>query len=107
MVTPSVSTKIPVEGGEILGVRIGLDPHRPGPDRVRLVDYRVPLWGLVAPLHGVEGDINQAAIDYNILVDAVRATKTYYEAHPEYIDAFILLNRSTFNRGRGDAVVPR
>src|SRR5215218_480479 len=107
MVTPSVLTKIPVEGGEILGVRIGLDPHRPGLDRVRLLDHGVPLWALFAHLQGVGSDIEQTAVDYNLPVDAVRATKTYYEAHPEYIDAFILLNRSTFNRGRGDAVVPR
>lgn len=98
MATSNVSTRIPVEGGEIVGVRIGLDPHRPGLDRMRLIDYGVPLWALVAHLQGVGGDIDQAASDYNIPIEAVRATTMYYEAHPEYIDAFLLLNRSAFDR---------
>jgi hypothetical protein len=96
--SPSISTEIPLEGGEILGVHIGVDPHRTGLGRVRLIDFGVPLWALVAHLQSVEGNIEQTAIEYNVPVEAVRAAKAYYDAHPEYIDAFILLNRSAFNR---------
>jgi hypothetical protein len=98
MATSNVATKIPVEGGEILGIRIGLDPHRPGLDRVRLLDYGVPLWALVAHLQGVGGDVAQTASDYEVPTQAVRAAQHYYEAHPEYIDAFLLLNRGAFKR---------
>lgn len=98
MAASNVATKIPVEGGEIMGVRIGLDPHRSGLDRVRLLDYGVPLWALVAHLQGVGGDVAQTAIDYQVPVEAVRAAQLYHEAHPEYIDAFLLLNRGAFNR---------
>ena len=98
MAIPEVTTEIPNEGGVILGVQIGLDPHRSGLDRVRLIDFGVPLWALIAHLQGVDGDIGKTASDYNIPSDAVRAAKIYYDAHPDYIDSFLLLNRSTFDR---------
>jgi hypothetical protein len=73
METQKTAPAIPIEGGEIYGVRIGLDPHRPGYDCVRLLDQGIPLWAIVAHLQGVGGDITQTASDYNIPTEAVRA----------------------------------
>jgi hypothetical protein len=96
MASTEAATAIPVTGGEILGVRIGLDPHRPGLHRVRLLDYGRPLWAIIANLQAVEGDVAQTAEDYDLPVEAVMAAKAYYEAHPQYIDAWLLINDSAF-----------
>jgi hypothetical protein len=92
--TTTGATTVPVEGGEIMGVRIGLDPNRPGPDRVRLLDYDIPLWAIIGHLEAVEGDVAQAAADYAIPVDAIFAAKAYYEAHPHHIDTRLAINRA-------------
>ncbi len=77
-------------------VTIGLDPHRPGRHRARLVEYGVPIWALIADLQGNEWDAARTAPDYNIPKAAVEAAIAYYEAEPKYIDAFLLLNRGFF-----------
>jgi hypothetical protein len=94
MTTKDATTTIRVTGGEIMGVRIGLDPNRPGPDRVRLLDYSIPIWAVIGHLQAVEGDIAQAAAGYAIPVEAVLAAKAYYEAYPHHIDTRLAINRA-------------
>ena len=79
-----------------LDLTIGLDPHRPGRHRARLVHYGVPIWALIAHLQGVDGDVNRTAHDYAIPEEAVQSAIDYYQVDPKYIDAFLLLNRDFF-----------
>ncbi len=77
-------------------VTIGLDPHRPGRHRARLVHYGVPVWALIAYLQSNGWDVTQTARDYNIPEAAVQAAIDHYQADPKYIDAFLLLNDDFF-----------
>ncbi len=75
---------------------IALDPHRPGRHRARLVHYGRPIWALIAYLQGNNWDVPQTARDYDLPEEAVRAAVAYYEADPQYIDAFLLLLDDAF-----------
>jgi uncharacterized protein (DUF433 family) len=71
------------------------DRSRPGPAGARLADSGVPLWALIGYLHAaVAGDPTQAAVDYRVPVDAVRAAVAYYNRRDNrpLIDALIALN---------------
>lgn len=72
------------------------DPHRPGRNRVRLEPYGVPVWALIAHLQGVDWDTAQTAANYDLPEPAVRAAFDHYRAEPRFIDAFLLLLRSSF-----------
>jgi uncharacterized protein (DUF433 family) len=71
---------------------IGPDPHRPGPDRARLIEYGIPVWALIAHLQGLDGDLSQVAHDYEIPEDAVVAALAYYLPHKAAIDTRIAIN---------------
>lgn len=71
------------------GVRIALDPHRPGVERARLVEYGVPAWALIAYMGGEGGDITRTAQDYGIPEAAVRAAIAHYREHRSAIDALL------------------
>jgi hypothetical protein len=86
-------------------IAIVRDPHRPGRDRVRLEPYGVPVWALIAHLQGADWDVAQTAKDYAIPEAGVQAAVDYYRAEPQYIDAFLLLLRSTFDEFEGRPVV--
>jgi uncharacterized protein (DUF433 family) len=71
------------------------DPRRPGPANARLTDSGVPIWALIGYLHAAAGgDTRQAAEDYRVPVDAVRAAVAYYNQRDNrpLIDALIALN---------------
>ena len=102
MSQPRATTELAIGDSEIVVVP---DPHRLGRDRVRLEPYGIPVWALIAHLQGVEWDAAQAAADYGIPEFAVSVAIDHYRAEPQYIDAFLLLNRSTFDEVEGDSVV--
>ena len=69
------------------------NPLQPGPADARLKDYGTALWALISYLdRAVDGDIEQAAVDYDVPVEAVHAALAYYRRHQAPIDARILLN---------------
>jgi uncharacterized protein (DUF433 family) len=71
------------------------DPDRPGPANARLADSGVPIWALIGYLHAAAcGDEAQAAADYRVPAEAVRAAVAYYERarNRPLIDALIALN---------------
>ena len=71
------------------------DPENPGPAHARLADSGVPIWALIGYLQAAtSGDISQAAADYMVPVDAVRAAMAYYKRRRNrpLIDALIALN---------------
>jgi hypothetical protein len=71
------------------------DPDHPGPADARLADSGVPIWALIGYLQAaVQGDISQAAADYVVPEDAVRAAVAYYNRsrNQPLIDALIALN---------------
>lgn len=68
------------------------DPHRPGPDRARLVDDGIPVWALIAHLQGLDGDVSAVARDYMVSEGAVVAAIAYYLKHRSVIDARIAMN---------------
>lgn len=76
-------------------VTIALDPHRPGVERARLVEFGIPVWVLIGYMGGENGDVAQTAADYGIPVAAVRAAVDYYRAHRQAIDALLATQRAT------------
>lgn len=71
------------------------DPDRPGPAHARLADSGVPIWALIGYLRAAtHGDAAQAAADYRVPVEAVRAAVAYYDrtCNRSLIDALIALN---------------
>lgn len=68
------------------------DPHRVGADRARLVSSKTPVWALIARLHGVNGDLEQVATEYEVAVADVEAAVRYYGRHRDLIDARIAVN---------------
>ena len=93
-----IDTKPAVEPDDTAApdLTIGLDPHRPGRHRARLVHSGKPIWALIASLRGNDWDVAQTARDYNLPEEAVQAAVDHYRAEPKYIDAFLLLNRDFF-----------
>ena len=79
------------------------DPHRPGPDRARIVDQGVSVVALVAALDGDGVDVKQVARDYEVPAEAIAAALWYYQRHRDLIDARIALNEAFF-AGRGQPV---
>ena len=78
---------------ELIACYIEDDPLQPGPADARLKDYGTAVWALVSYLdRAVHGDIEQAAMDYDVPVEAVQAALAYYHRHKAPIDARILLN---------------
>lgn len=75
---------------------IAPDPHRRGRHRARLIHYGRPIWALIADLQGNDWDAAQTAENYDLPEAAVQAAIDYYRADPKYIDAFLLLNRESF-----------
>ena len=73
---------------------IALDPHRPGVERARLVEYGVPVWALIGYMGGEDGDVARTAADYRIPEAAVRAALAYYREHREAIDALLATQRA-------------
>ena len=71
---------------------IGLDPHRPGVERARLVAYGIPVWALIGYMTNDEvetEDVTRTAADYRIPEAAVRAAIAYYREHRAAIDALL------------------
>jgi uncharacterized protein (DUF433 family) len=68
------------------------DPYRPYPEEARLVDSGVSVWAIIGYLPTVDGDIDQAAEDYDLHPDAVRAALAYYQVHRTLIDARLAAN---------------
>ncbi len=82
-----------MDDAELIARYIEENPLRPGPADARLKDYGTAVWALVSYLdRAVHGDIEQAAMDYDVPVEAVQAALAYYHRHKAPIDARILLN---------------
>jgi len=90
------STRVDLDG------MVQPDPHRPGPDRWRLVDQGPAVWAVVQHMIA-EGDnddatqasdalIMQTASDYDITETEVRAALAYYAANRAAIDTRIGIN---------------
>lgn len=84
---------IPIESDDALVRRlIEKDPHRPGPADVRVKDYHIHVWALVAALKNYDCDVEPVATEYDIPADYVRAALGYYREHPEVIDGRLAAN---------------
>jgi uncharacterized protein (DUF433 family) len=74
-------------------VTIALDPHRPGIQRARLVEYGVPVWALIGYMgrEGIddEAEVERTAHDYNLPIEAVRAAIAFYREHRCAIDTLL------------------
>lgn len=70
------------------------NPHRPRIDDARIKGHGVAVWAIIGRLEAAGGDIVQAAADYDLPPDAVRAAIAYYEQHRDAIDARRAANRT-------------
>lgn len=72
-------------------VTIVRDPHRPGIQRARLLEYERPIWALIGYMGDVDDDeeIERTAHDYNLPPAAVRAAVAFYRDHQGAIDALL------------------
>lgn len=84
--------------------KVGPDPHRPGPDRWRLLEESVPVWAIIGYLQAI-GDVDDAtqvspeaiaetAADYEISEEAVRAALAHYVDHKCAIDTLLATNEA-------------
>jgi uncharacterized protein (DUF433 family) len=81
------------EAQALIERHIAPDPAGRGAAYARLRDYGTPVWALIGYLGGAAaGDVEQAAADYGIPGEAVRAALAYYARHKALIDAKLLLN---------------
>jgi uncharacterized protein (DUF433 family) len=81
---------------------IGPDVHRPGPARARLIAEQIPVWAVIGYLQAVAGasdlsaitdeTIDQAAVEYDITIEAVLAALRYYREHRGAIDGLLEAN---------------
>jgi uncharacterized protein (DUF433 family) len=95
LATTDTATEIEEQGeASVPDVTIALDPHRPGVERARLVQYEIPVWALIGYMGGEDGAVSQTAADYGIPEAAVRAALAYYRAHREAIDALLATQRA-------------
>ena len=76
---------------ELIARYIEENPHRPGADEVRLIDFGISVWALIGYLHAV-GNVRQVADDYGVPVEAVSAAIAYYEQHQDIINARLAAN---------------
>jgi uncharacterized protein (DUF433 family) len=72
---------------------IELDPRRPRIDDAQIREYGIPVWAIIGRVEAAHGDIDEAAADYDLPSDAIRAALAYYERYREAIDARRAANR--------------
>jgi uncharacterized protein (DUF433 family) len=75
-----------VSDQELIDRYIEPDPYDPGPGRVRVRRYDVPVWLLVAHHQAVRGDADLVASAYDLPREAVDAAFAYYRRHQASID---------------------
>lgn len=68
------------------------DPYHPGPGDVRLTDSWISVWAVIGHLPSVDGDVAQAAADYEITPEAMQAAIAYYRRNAAAIDARLAAN---------------
>jgi uncharacterized protein (DUF433 family) len=69
------------------------NPRQPGPTGARLRDYGTEVWALIGYLRdAVNGDVETAAADYEIPLEALEAARAYYRRHQGPIDGRIAWN---------------
>ena len=73
---------------EVLDAMIELDPLKPGRHNARFVEYGYHLWAVLNSLRRTNGDIVDAAAEWGMPADAIRAAIRYYERHRELSDAY-------------------
>lgn len=81
---------------------VGLDEHRPGAARARLLSEQIPVWAVIGHIGAVAGKTDPLAItdegtaqiasDLDIRLEAVLAALLYYREHREAIDALLEAN---------------
>ena len=71
---------------------IELDPWRPGKANALLKPYGVPVWALAGYFQQGEPRISQAARDYDLPDEVVRAALAFYRRHRAIIDDRIMAN---------------
>lgn len=69
---------------------------RDQPDEVRIDPYGVSVWAIIAHLSGIDGNVEQAARDYEVPVEVICAALAYYDRHREPTDARIALHDAFF-----------
>jgi uncharacterized protein (DUF433 family) len=89
-------------GAVDLNRMVGMDPHRPGPARARLLVEQIPVWAIVGHVASVArttdpvtvtGEvIARVAADFDIRSEAVEAALLYYQEHRGAIDALLQAN---------------
>lgn len=72
---------------------IELDPRRPRLDDAQIKEFGIAVWAIIGRLEAAHGNVEQAAADYDLPPDAVRAALAYYTQHRETIDARRAANR--------------
>lgn len=105
------STKRPpaaVADDEHLRRMVGLDPHRPGPARGRLLAESVPVWALIGYINAIAGStepdaitdsvVAKVSVDYDVSEKAVRAALLYYDEHRGAIDALLEANAAVLSQ---------
>ena len=93
---------------EELEAMVGTDPHRPGPDRWRLIAEQIPIWAIIGHLGAIAGTtelaaitrqhIAQVALEYDVSEKAVLAALHYYRRRGCAIDTLLEANAEALER---------
>jgi uncharacterized protein (DUF433 family) len=73
---------------------IELDPFRPGKAEARLKRYGVPVWALAGYFQQAEPLIEQAAFDYELPEQVVRAALAFYRRYQAILDDRVMANHA-------------
>ncbi len=76
----------------LIATYIEQDPGHPGLADARLKDYGTHVWALIGYLYAVGWDVERAARDYGLPLEAVRAVLAYHQQHQDLIEARIDAN---------------
>lgn len=76
---------------------IAPNPYKPGPAEAWIGPYGLSVWRTIAYLELNGWDISDAAPDYEIPPEAIKAAVAYYRQHEDAIDARITINRASFS----------
>jgi uncharacterized protein (DUF433 family) len=83
-----------IADADLIAGHIESDPYHPGLGEARLIASGVSVWAVIGHLVSVDGNIDQAAADYDLSPDEMAAALAYYRLHRTAIDLRLAANAS-------------
>lgn len=88
------------ERERLIRTHVTSNPNKPGIAEAWIHPEHVSVWAIVSYLEAVHGDLEQAAHDYDLPLDAVKAAVAYFSRHQSVIAAHIEANEPISSASR-------